>query len=59
MASYKVWDELGRTARLKEGGIAWTESCEARGMDGDGLRWMVMRASRRDVLEERAGANSG
>lgn len=59
VASYRVWDELGRTARLKDGGIAWTESCAARGMDGDGLRWMVTRASRRDVLEDREGANSG
>ena len=59
VASYKVWDELGRTARLKDGGIAWTESCAARGMDRDGLRWMVTRASRRDVLEDRQGANSG
>lgn len=46
---YRAWDDLGRTPKLREGGIGWTAEVVARDLDADHLRWTIKRARRSSV----------
>lgn len=43
---YRVWDDLGRTPRLREGGIGWTSEMAVRDLGADHLRWTIKRMRR-------------
>lgn len=46
---YRAWDDLGRTPKLREGGIGWSADVVPRDLDADHLRWMIKRARRSTV----------
>ena len=56
---YRVFDDLGRTPELREGGIAWTSELTGRDLDADHFRWAIRRVRKAARSEQAANQSFG